>query len=313
MSGNDSRAGGRLADADASGGGLPRADDVPSNWGRWGDRDEIGALNLIDDSARARAAAEVRDGTSVSLARATAPTPLTTGLAPVGTPAIAPAPVMRVVNFNGVRPVALTDSLLVNTHNAGLTHLDALSHIAVGDQVYPGVPLHEAITPTGVRHASADHAARGIVTRGILLDLAPGQARLDASHLVTADDLDAALDRTGTSMQAGDAIVVRAGWDVNQPMSQPVPGLDLSAVRWLDAHGAALYIGDVGDARPPSFPLPMHQVALARLGLPLIDAAELDDLAATCAALQRWSFMLVVAPPRITGTTGLPVNPIAIF
>ncbi|GAA3311162.1 hypothetical protein GCM10020295_80160 [Streptomyces cinereospinus] len=57
----------------------------------------------------------------------------------------------------------------------------------------------------------------------------------------------------------------------------------------------------------------MHQVALARLGLPLVDAAGLDELAEVCAALGRFSFMLVLAPPRITGTTGLLVNPIAVF
>ncbi|MGP3749884.1 cyclase family protein [Streptomyces sp. IBSNAI001] len=287
--------------------------DLPLNWGRWGDSDEIGTLNLIDDAARSRAAAEVHDATSVSLARPTTPTPLTTGLGPVGSPATMPAPVMQVVNFNGARPIALTDSLLINTHNAGLTHFDALSHIPVGDQVYPGVPLQDAITPTGVLHGSADHAARGIVTRGILLDLAPDRGSLDAAHRVSRTDLDAALNRAGTSVYPGDAIVVRGGWDVNQPVTQPVPGLDLSAVNWLDEHGAALYIGDISDARPPSFPMPMHQVALARLGLPLVDAADLDDLADRCASLQRWSFMLVLAPPHITGTTGLAVNPIAIF
>lgn len=287
--------------------------DLPHNWGRWGSTDQVGALNLIDDEARSRAAAEVRDATSVSLARATTPASLTTGLTPVGSAATAPAPVMQTVNFNGAKPIALTDSLFINTHNAALTHIDALCHIAVDDQVYPGVPLQNAVTPTGVRHASADHAAAGIVTRGVLLDLAPDRGRLDASHRVTATDLDAALDRAGTSVYPGDAIVVRGGWDTDQPMAQPVPGLDLSAVNWLDGHGAALYIGDISDARPPSFPLSMHQVALARLGLPLVDAADLGDLADRCAALQRWSFMLVLAPPRITGTTGLPVNPIAIF
>ncbi|WEG08701.1 cyclase family protein [Microbacterium horticulturae] len=286
---------------------------LPSNWGRWGAEDEIGTLNLIDDAARARAAAEVREGTSVSLARATAPAPLTTGLTPVGSPATVPAAVMQVVNFNGIRPTAVTDSLLVNTHNAALTHLDALCHIPAGDKVYPGVPLEQAITPTGVRHGSADHAGKGIVTRGVLLDLAPRRGSIPADHRVSGADLDAALDRAGTSVHPGDAIVVRAGWDVNQPMGRPVPGLDLSAVAWLDEHGAALYVGDIGDARPPVFPLPMHQVALARLGLPLIDAACLDELADLCSARQRWSFMLVVAPPRITGTAGLAVNPIAVF
>jgi kynurenine formamidase len=287
--------------------------DLPHNWGRWGDSDEIGTLNLIDDAARTRAAAEVRDATSVSLARTTRPAPLTTSLSPVGSPATVPAPVMQIVNFNGIKPPAITDSLLINTHNAGLTHLDAPIHMPVDDKVYPGVPLQDAITPVGARHASADHASAGLVTRGVLIDLAPNGGRLDANHRVSGTDLDEALQRTGTSAHPGDAIVVRAGWDVDQPMTEPVPGLDLSAVRWLNGHGAALYIGDISDSRPPSFPMPMHQVALARLGLPLVDAAHLDDLADACARQQRWSFMLVLAPPRISGTTGLPVNPIAIF
>ena len=47
--------------------------------------------------------------------------------------------------------------------------------------------------------------------------------------------------------------------------------------------------------------------------MPLIDAANLDDLAALCAQLQRYSFLLTIAPPRIHGLTGVPVNPIALF
>jgi kynurenine formamidase len=230
----------------------------------------------------------------------------------VGGPGTVPAAVLQVVNFMGAQPLALTDSLFVNTHNAGLTHVDAVSHMPVGDAVYPGVPVREAVLPTGVQHGSADHLAAGVVTRGVLLDLAPG-GRLDAEQRVGAADLDAALERAGTSLQPGDAVAVRGGWDTDQPMHQPVPGLDLSAVRWLHEHDVSIYVGDIGDARPPSFPMPVHQVALARLGLPLVDAARLDDLASACASQGRWSFMLVLAPPRITGTTGLVVNPIAIF
>ena len=38
-----------------------------SNWGRWGEDDQFGALNLITPEVRAAAAATVRDGRSVSL------------------------------------------------------------------------------------------------------------------------------------------------------------------------------------------------------------------------------------------------------
>ncbi|OAP21868.1 putative cyclase [Amycolatopsis sp. M39] len=104
-------------------------------------------------------------------------------------------------------------------------------------------------------HGSADRFGEAIVTRGVLLDLAPGGGT----------DLDAALERAGATLSAGDAVAVRGGWDINQPLGQPVRELDLSAVRWLSERGASV---SVGDARPSRFPMPLHQVALARLGLP---------------------------------------------
>ncbi|MFJ8932816.1 MULTISPECIES: cyclase family protein [unclassified Streptomyces] len=286
---------------------------LPTNWGRWGDDDQLGTLHLIDTAAKRRAAAEVTDGHHISLARRIRPVSLTTGLSPVGSPATMPAGVMQAVNFNGAKPLAMTDTLVINTHNAALTHLDALAHMPVDEHIYPGVPVHAAVTPTGVTHGSADPFGEGLVTRGVLLDLAPGGGSLPADRRIDGADLDAALERTGTTLSAGDAVAVRGGWDTNQPFDQPVPGLDLSAVHWLNEHGASIYIGDISDARPARFPMPMHQIALARLGLPLVDAADLEALAQHCEASNRWSFMLVLAPPRITGTTGLVVNPIAVF
>ncbi|MBM7473818.1 hypothetical protein [Curtobacterium herbarum] len=47
--------------------------------------------------------------------------------------------------------------------------------------------------------------------------------------------------------------------------------------------------------------------------MPLIDSAAVDELASTCVGLGRYDFLLSVAPPRIPGLTGVPVNPIAIF
>ena len=40
-----------------------------SNWGRWGKDDELGTLNLISPAKRKQAAALVKDGFPVSLAR----------------------------------------------------------------------------------------------------------------------------------------------------------------------------------------------------------------------------------------------------
>ena len=59
--------------------------------------------------------------------------------------------------------------------------------------------------------------------------------------------------------------------------------------------------------------MPLHMVGLTRLGMPLIDGVAVEELAAVCAELGRYSFLLSVAPPRLHGATGVPVNPMAIF
>jgi hypothetical protein len=83
----------------------------------------------------------------------------------------------------------------------------------------------------------------------------------------------------------------------------------------MHRRGVSLYAGDIGDARPPldpGAPSPLHKIALVRLGMPLI-AANVGELAAVCARLSRYRFLLAVAPPRSLGLTGVPVNPLAIF
>ena len=292
----------------------------PSNWGRWGDRDEAGTTNLIDDAARARAAAQVRTGRSTSLALALRPVPFAGGGGPMGQQTAAlPAPVHHLITHTGSPPPAIVDVLMVNNHNLASTHLDALVHIPVpgpdGLHVYPGVPLAGAVGATGITHGSTEPFSAGLLTRGVLLDLAPGGA-LPEGHGVTAADLDAAAGRARVRVEAGDAVVVRGGWVQHEHRGERVPGLTLEAVTWLHAHDVSLYLGDIGDALPPldpAVPMPLHRVGLARLGLPLVDAAAVEDLAAACEEEGRSTFMLVVAPPRITGVTGLPVNPIAVF
>ena len=54
---------------------IPTREDVISylherrNWGRWGEDDQLGALNLITDEKRQRAAGLVKSGRAVSLSR----------------------------------------------------------------------------------------------------------------------------------------------------------------------------------------------------------------------------------------------------
>jgi kynurenine formamidase len=49
------------------------------------------------------------------------------------------------------------------------------------------------------------------------------------------------------------------------------------------------------------------------MGVHLLDNLALAELASACAERNRWEFLFIVAPLRIRGGTGSPVNPIAVF
>ncbi|MEU6129758.1 cyclase family protein [Saccharopolyspora sp. NPDC047091] len=286
--------------------------DVPTNRGRWGADDELGTLNHITDQVRARAVAEARLGRVVSLAQPLHPVPLSGGGPLAHTPVPMPAPVQQVVSLHGSPAIAVTDVLVINTHSATMTHLDALGHVPVDGEIYPGVPVGEAVAGGTLRHGSTTAFADGIVTRGVLLDLAPGD-RLDAGHAVTADDLDAAERRSGAHLDSGDALIVRGGWMVGAHPQDELPHLTADAVRWMAEREVSLYGGDIGDRVGVPGGLALHEIGLARLGMPLVDAVQVDGLAATCAELGRTAFLLTIGPIPVHGATGVPVNPLAIF
>jgi len=285
----------------------------PSNWGRWGDTDQLGTVNLITAEARARGVAQARTGLAVSLARKTPTAPLMGG--PMASLQADTTGVQTIMSFTGSPPLAMAELMLVTTHHPEVTHLDALSHMVVDGQVYPGIAQAESSGPAGVTHGAADVFADGIVTRGVLLDLAP-DGKLPDGHAVTVDDLEAAAAREGVVVQSGDALVARAGWDRVPDHGRALPGMTSGAVRWMHDRGIAIYAGDIGDASPPlkdDFPGALHRLGLGRLGLVLIDGANGEELAAVCREQGRYAFLFVAAVPRILGTTGLPVNPLAIF
>ncbi|MDR7320356.1 MULTISPECIES: cyclase family protein [Catenuloplanes] len=285
----------------------------PTNWGRWGADDQLGAVNLITGEVRARAAAEARTGRTVSLARVSAIAPLTGG--PTASMTAGSTGVQTVMMFTGDAPMAMAEVMIMTPHHPEITHLDGLSHMVVDGQVYPGIARSASSGPAGVRHGAADAFGDGILTRGVLLDLAPGGA-LPEHHAVTADDLDAAARRGGVEVRSGDALIVRGGWERATAGDRDLPGMTSGAVRWMHDHEISLYGGDIGDARPPiagDVPGALHRLALTRLAIPLLDGVNAEALAAVCAELDRYTFMLVVGAPRIAGTTGLPVNPIAVF
>jgi kynurenine formamidase len=283
-----------------------------TNRGRWGVDDDRGTLNFITDKARARGVAEATTGRVVSLAHPITPVPMA---APIAFAEHGmPSPVLQMLTFTGSPTLALTDVLLINVHHARSTHIDALAHIPVDDTVYPGISLNEATAGATVSRSSSSAFLDGIVTRGVLLDLAPG-GRLAENHVVTADDLSAAEQRQGSRVESGDALVVRAGWIAADDPFGPLPTTSRSAVEWMAEREVCLYAGDIGDkladgsAEPPA----LHNIGLAQLGMPLIDCLNVSELAQVCAEIERYSFLFTLGTIPVRGASGLPVNPLAIF
>ena len=286
-----------------------------SNWGRWGDDDHLGTLNHITAQVRRNAAALVQDGRSVSCAR-----PLATERVLSGPRNGAPAD--HKMNIGGM---ACSDYIGVNYHGFANTHIDALCHIFTADgKLYNGRPISD-VTEEGAKSNSVDFWRHGIVTRGILYDVPRHRdtAYVALDEAVHGWELADIAEAEGLQPKAGDAVLVRCGatefWGDN-PNYEPVwqaPGLHASTLEFLYETDAALLGWDLMEARDQDQykapAMPIHSTAIPYMGLPLLDNADFDELAATCAELGRWEFQLVIAPLFVKGGTGSPVNPIAIF
>jgi kynurenine formamidase len=283
-----------------------------TNWGRWGSDDELGTLNFITDTARARGVMEAKLGNVVTLGVPLAPVVLSGGGPAPQHASLMPAAVLQMTQS---APLGVTDVLVINTHHLDLTHIDALMHISDAGNVYPGIPIDVAVAGGTVKHSSTTPYTKGIVTRGLLLDLSPG-SRLEAGYEVTYQDLEQARARSGLEVESGDALVVRGGWVISESLETNLPVMTADAVRWMAEKEISVFAGDIGDRlpRPPiTSSFAMHQIALAKLGLPIINGAGVESLASTCEQLQRWSFLFVIGAPPITNATALPVSPLAIF
>jgi kynurenine formamidase len=286
-----------------------------NNWRRWGEGDQLGTLNHITPDTRRAAAALVREGRSVSLAR-----PLATAAAVPGQRNTQPAEHRVEVGAMGCG-----DYIGVSYHGFVNTHVDALCHIFTPDgKMYGGAPSSEAM-PDGARTNSIDAWRDGIVTRGVLYDVARhrGVAHVTADTPVHAWDLEEVAAAHGITPRAGDAVLVRAGaeafWAAN-PGFEPAwqaPGLHASVLEFLYEHDAALLGWDLMEApgqdayTAPA--LPIHSIAIPYMGLALLDNADFEALSTACEQAGRWEFLFVAAPLVVMGGTGSPVNPMAIL
>src|SRR4029077_8921391 len=280
------------------------------NGGRWGPNDELGSVNLITPAKRKAAAGLIKTGETVSLAHTLLTEKADDNSSPFE---------HTMLRGNNM------DRYAIQYHGYAHSHIDALCHILYKDQTYNGYARADVNTDKGCTRLGIQNLKGGIVTRGVLVDIPPLRTLpyLEPGTAIYVEDLEAWEKKSGVKIAPGDALLVRTGrwarreklgpWNVGQNAA----GLHASVAPWIKARGGACLGGDAAQDVVPSMvegvTLPIHTLMIPGLGMNLLDNQDLEELGETAAKLNRWEFMLTIAPVPVTGGTGFPLNAIAMF
>jgi kynurenine formamidase len=303
---------------------LARTDVPPGTaWGVFGQDDELGTLNLITPRCVRASAALVRSGEVFALNwNAELPDP-----SPFRQP-----PVRHQVGAGGFG----RDDWLDRFYLQGSSQWDSLRHIAHPRHgFYNGVAAARVDDPDSDTLGIQNAARRGIVARGVLLDVARHQTSkgrpfaANERFVITTALLDEVAVAESVTIETGDVLLVRTGWtgwyaglgqaerDAVGPAT-PEPGLasDEQMAEWLwDHHVAAVAADNLAlECMPLDFRegASLHFWLIPCFGMPIGELWWLDDLATACAKDRRWTFQLVSAPLNVRGGVGSPPNAIAI-
>jgi kynurenine formamidase len=199
------------------------------------------------------------------------------------------------------------------------TQFDGFAHQTHENSWYNCFKVDENATRSGFSKLGV-HNVGAIVTRGVLIDVAAykGVEMLGDTYEITVEDLEGALKKQNTTLQAGDAIIINTGWGrlygkENARFVKTCPGIGVKAAQWLIAKDPILLGSDnwpveVSPNPDSQLSLPVHQIALVVSGTHLLENMKLDELAAK----QAYEFAFLMQPLKIQGGSGSTVAPVAI-
>jgi kynurenine formamidase len=282
---------------------VVRVDDPTACWwpSSFGRDDQLGMLNHITDETRAAALGLVRSGRLYDLGRVLDQNvPLLPGRYFRQTLVTT----AHHVNHGGLgaNRVNWIIEHVAGTQQLG-THLDALSHLQIGDRGYNGWSVSELAGNAGVHRLGVDTVPQ-IVTRGWLVDAAP----LGAGEVIGVPDIDP---------RPGDAVLFHTGWgehwgDPDAYLAgEPGPGLELAG--WLVEHGVALTGCDTWSYGPvpaehPDRPFEVPQFLNVRHGVFVVENLDTAELARDGVR----EFALILTHAKLRGATGAWTSPIAL-
>jgi kynurenine formamidase len=296
------------------------------NWGRWGPDDELGTLNYITAEHRRAAAGLVQTGAVFSLSLPLDRNGPMVGAAGRTNPArfMVQSGTDARSHFDIGGGASYTDDFVTMPLQSS-TQWDALAHVHYDGRFFNDAAV-ESVDGFGAARNGIDKVHDRFVSRGVLLDIARlhDVALLDPGYAIRADDLEAAETRAGVEVGEADIVLLRTGtfgehdrtgtWSVFQ---QPVAGVHFETAAWFHERRVAAVASDNMMVEAPGIvagvALPFHMIALRDMGLHLGELWYLEGLAAHCAEVGVYEFLLVAPALRFTGGVGSPVNPIALM
>lgn len=215
---------------------------------------------------------------------------------------------------------AANDMITMGTHVG--THIDALSHVSQDGELFSGIGAAEAAVGGRFKELGA-HTIAPMVRRGVLLDVpgVKGVSHLEGGYEISATDLDEALEAAGGGIGPGDVALVRSGWGRwfdEDPLTYMgketgVPGVSTEGATWLaeagvHAAGADTIAFECLKPGAGHSLLPAHRVLLVERGIYIIEAMNLEGIAAAGVS----EFLFILSPLPLYGATGSPVRPLAV-
>jgi kynurenine formamidase len=280
---------------------------------RYGADDEAGSLNEITAGHVERAARLVRRGEVFDLAH----------VLDDSVPAFPGRSFRQHLTTDPLRRLGANDvNFVVEWVHAPSqigTHMDGLNHLHEGDRMYNGHRLADVAAEHGTTRLGVESLPQ-VVTRGVLVDVARSLdvERLEAGHVITPDEVVAALAAARVEVGPGDAVLFHTGWGALYRSDgarylggEPGPGT--AVAEWLADQRVAITGCDTWSFGPvppehADRPFRVPQWLNTRHGVVVLENLMLAELAAARAT----EFMFVVAHPKLRGATGAWVAPLAI-
>ncbi|MCA0154991.1 cyclase family protein [Tsukamurella sp. M9C] len=303
---------------------------APSNWGKWGPDDEVGSLNYLGPEQAVAAATLVRTGKVFTLQRLIGD-PKGDPVWPGRSPAVR-TQIMDEATWDGAEAPQFPGGLhyaddKIDAFLQGSTQYDALGHVWYDGKLWNGYDARTTVG--GMDVASVEPIAqRGVVGRGVLLDMARfrGKEHLDTAETFDHTDLEACAAAQGVQLRPRDVLLIRTNYlqlffELGDAFYEGFcePGLQYSPelVQWFADNEIPNLVTDtianeVTTDQNNGVALTLHCALMRNLGVVFTEITDLEALAADCAADGVYEFMYTAAPLKIAQGSGAPVNPVVV-